>query len=58
MITWDNAAVALAVVACLLRLADRPRAATITSSLSVLAATLGQWAARQARCRDRIGLRV
>jgi hypothetical protein len=56
MLTWDNAAVALAVVAVLLRLLDYPRVATITSSLSVVAATLGQWVAHQAR-QDQIRLR-
>lgn len=42
LLTWDNAAVALAVVAVLLRLADRPRAATIASGVAVLAANIGQ----------------
>ena len=47
LLTFDNAAVALAVVAVLLRLADRPRAATMISSLAVLSVTLAQWSSRR-----------
>ena len=47
LITWDNAAIALALLAVLLRLADYPRPATIASSVAVLCATCAQRLARR-----------
>lgn len=48
-VTWDNAAIALAVIAVLFRLADRPRTATVLSTLSVLASAVAGWLAHRAR---------
>jgi hypothetical protein len=45
-VSWDNAAVALAVLAVLLRWLDCPRTATLASSLAVLLTTIGGWRAR------------
>lgn len=46
-LSWDNLAVALALIAVVLRLCDRPKESGMASSGSVLAATIGQWRAHR-----------
>jgi hypothetical protein len=47
MISWDNLMLACALLACLLRLADYPRAGGVASSLCLVFASLGQLAAHR-----------
>jgi hypothetical protein len=51
LLTWDNCALACALLAVLMRLVDSPRASGIASSLALLCATIGQWSAHRRRQR-------
>jgi hypothetical protein len=47
MITWDNAALLCALLACLMRLLDHPQVSGALSSLTLVFAVIGQRAHRR-----------
>jgi hypothetical protein len=55
--TFDNIALACALLAVAMRFFDRPWAGGVLSSLCLASATLGQWASHRDRCRGEAAAR-